>query len=304
MPRSLIRRSRHCVSSGTFLRISFARIATDGRIDDERTHRLDATAVSKENAESPLFDRFFAEALLAQTVGCRARSSSNMPNAHALNGYEIMAPAGALDAVAAALAGGADSVYFGAGALNMRSRTASSITLEDLPEIVSRCSDKGAKAYLTLNSIVYEGELPLMEHMLDRAAEAGISAVIAADPAAIAAARERGIEVHLSTQLSISNARALSLCAVCRRRCSCARADARRNQGHSRDDRTGKHLRPERRARSHRVLLSRRPLHGRERALQFELLFAGQKRQPRRVPAYLPSQVSARRHRARRGDRL
>ena len=132
-----------------------------------------------------------------------------MPNAHALNGYEIMAPAGALDAVAAALAGGADSVYFGAGALNMRSRTASSITLEDLPEIVLRCSDKGAKAYLTLNSIVYEGELPLMEHMLDRAAEAGISAVIAADPAAIAAARERGIEVHLSTQLSISNARAL-----------------------------------------------------------------------------------------------
>ena len=132
-----------------------------------------------------------------------------MANAHALNGYEIMAPAGGLDAVAAALAGDADAVYFGAGALNMRSRTASSITLDDLPEIVSRCEDKGAKAYLTLNSIVYEDELPLMDRMLDRAAEAGISAIIASDPAVIEGACARGLPVHLSTQLSLSNSRAL-----------------------------------------------------------------------------------------------
>lgn len=132
-----------------------------------------------------------------------------MSNAHALNGYEIMAPAGGLDAVAAALAGGADSVYFGAGALNMRSPSASSITLDDLPEIASRCREVGAKAYLALNSIVYEAELPLMDRMLDRAAETGIDAVIASDPAVIERARSLGLPVHLSTQLSISNVRAL-----------------------------------------------------------------------------------------------
>ncbi len=133
-----------------------------------------------------------------------------MPNAFAREGYEIMAPAGGLDAVAAALAGGADAVYFGAGALNMRSRTASSITMDDLPEIVRRCRDAGAKAYLTLNAIVYEKELALMDRMLERAAEAGVSAVIASDPAAILKARSLGLSVHLSTQLSLSNARALA----------------------------------------------------------------------------------------------
>lgn len=132
-----------------------------------------------------------------------------MPNAFAREGYEIMAPAGGLDAVSAALAGGADAVYFGAGALNMRSRTASSITLEDLPEIVASCRDAGAKAYLALNSIVYEKELGLMDRMLEAAAEAGVSAVIASDPAAILGARALGLEVHLSTQLSLSNVRAL-----------------------------------------------------------------------------------------------
>ena len=132
-----------------------------------------------------------------------------MPNAYAQEGYEIMAPAGGLDAVAAALAGGADSVYFGAGALNMRSRSASSITLEDLPEIVLRCRDAGAKAYLALNSIVYQGELSLMDRMLERAAQTGVSAVIASDSAVIERARSLGLPVHLSTQLSISNFRAL-----------------------------------------------------------------------------------------------
>ena len=101
-----------------------------------------------------------------------------MPNAHAQEGFEIMAPAGGLDAVAAALAGGADSVYFGAGALNMRSHSASSITLDDLPEIVSRCRDAGAKAYLALNSIVYQQELELMDRMLDRAAGAPSSSSV------------------------------------------------------------------------------------------------------------------------------
>ena len=130
-------------------------------------------------------------------------------NAHALKGYEIMAPAGGFAALSAALAARADAVYFGAGALNMRAHAAQGFTVKDLPEIARRCREAGAKSYLTLNAIVYDEELPLMRDILAAAKDAGISAIIAADPAAILGARALGLEVHLSTQLSVSNAEAL-----------------------------------------------------------------------------------------------
>ena len=106
----------------------------------------------------------------------------------------------------AALDAGADAVYFGAGGLNMRKR-ARNFSLEDLSSVVGSCRDAGAKAYLTLNTIVYENELPVLERNLDAAAEAGVDAVICWDGAVMDAATERGLDVHLSTQASVSNSR-------------------------------------------------------------------------------------------------
>jgi putative protease len=124
--------------------------------------------------------------------------------------FEIMAPAGSREALASALGAGADSVYFGAGALNMRAGSASPFTAADLPEIAQRCGDAGAKSYLALNTVIYERDRGEMLSLLDAAAGAGVSAVIAADPAAMTAARERGLSVHLSTQLNIANADSLA----------------------------------------------------------------------------------------------
>ena len=149
------------------------------------------------------------------SVGCAfgGQSFGSLPmnnvNAHARAGYEIMAPAGGFAALSAALAARADAVYFGVGALNMRARAAQGFTTADLPEIAGRCRDAGAKSYLTVNAIVYDKELALMREILHAAKDAGISAVIASDPAAILAARALDLEVHLSTQLSISNVEAL-----------------------------------------------------------------------------------------------
>ncbi|HOC05266.1 MAG TPA: U32 family peptidase, partial [Bacteroidales bacterium] len=122
---------------------------------------------------------------------------------------EIMAPAGSWEALRAAIAGGADSVYFGLGKLNMRARSSHNFTNDDLPAIVALCREHGLKSYLTLNIVVYDEELSEMKEVLAAAAAAGITAVIATDQAAILAARETGIEVHLSTQLNISNAGSL-----------------------------------------------------------------------------------------------
>ena len=123
--------------------------------------------------------------------------------------YEVMAPAGSYECLQAALNAGADSVYFGVEGLNMRSRSSYNFTLADLPQIVSRSRERGVRSYLTLNTIMYDSDLPLMQTILDQAAQAGVSAVIISDVAALEAARERGLEVHLSTQLNISNARSL-----------------------------------------------------------------------------------------------
>ena len=122
---------------------------------------------------------------------------------------EIMAPAGNFECLAAAIQGGADSVYFGVEKLNMRSHSANNFKMSDLKEIVRICSEAGVKTYLTLNIVLYGDDLEDMRKTLDAAKEAGITAVIASDMAAIAYARQIGLEVHISTQLSISNAEAL-----------------------------------------------------------------------------------------------
>ena len=122
---------------------------------------------------------------------------------------EIMAPAGNFECLRAALQAGAGSVYFGVEKLNMRSHSANNFTLADLPEVCRICREAGAKSYLTLNIALYQEDLGAMRSTLDAAHEAGISAVIASDMAAIMYARKIGVEVHISTQLSISNVEAL-----------------------------------------------------------------------------------------------
>ena len=122
---------------------------------------------------------------------------------------EIMAPAGNFECLHAAIQGGADSVYFGVGHLNMRSHSANNFRPEDLPEIVRICREAGVRNYLTLNIVLYPEDLAPMRQTLDAARDAGVDAVIASDMAAISYCRSIGLEVHISTQLSISNAEAL-----------------------------------------------------------------------------------------------
>ena len=122
---------------------------------------------------------------------------------------EIMAPAGNFECLHAAIQGGADSVYFGVGNLNMRSHSANNFSAEDLSQVCRICRENGVKSYLTLNIVLYQEDLQPMRETLDAAKAAGISAVIASDMAAIVYARSIGLEVHISTQLSISNVEAL-----------------------------------------------------------------------------------------------
>ncbi len=128
---------------------------------------------------------------------------------HAINDFEIMAPVGSRESLAAALHAGADSIYFGIESLNMRARSASTFTIDDLREIAQTCDEYGVKSYLTVNTIIYDEDIELMHRIVDAAKEAGISAVIAADVAVMAYCNAIGQEVHLSTQLNISNAEAL-----------------------------------------------------------------------------------------------
>ena len=122
---------------------------------------------------------------------------------------ELMAPVGSYEALAAAIEAGADSVYFGVGKLNMRSASAANFTLDDLAEIVRRAHEAGVKAYLTVNTVVYEDELRTMQEVIDRARKEGVDAIIATDMAAILYARRIGQEVHISTQSNISNSEAV-----------------------------------------------------------------------------------------------
>ncbi|RRD77885.1 peptidase U32 family protein [Tannerella forsythia] len=123
--------------------------------------------------------------------------------------FEIMAPAGSYESLMAAIQGGADSVYFGIEGLNMRARSSNNFTTDDLRKIASICDEHGVKSYLTVNTVIYDEDLPLMRTIIDAAKEAGVSAIIAADVAAMAYANSIGQEVHLSTQLNISNTEAL-----------------------------------------------------------------------------------------------
>ena len=126
-----------------------------------------------------------------------------------LNDFEIMAPVGSRESLAAALKAGAGSVYFGVEQLNMRSHSANHFTIDDLREIAATCEQHGVKSYLTVNTIIYGEDIALMHQIIDAAVEAHISAVIACDIAVMTYCRQRGMEVHLSTQLNISNIEAL-----------------------------------------------------------------------------------------------
>ena len=123
--------------------------------------------------------------------------------------FEIMAPVGSRESLAAALKAGANSVYFGIGKLNMRSHSANAFTIDDLKEIAAICREHGVQSYLTVNTIIYGEDIETMHEMVDAAREAGISAVIASDVAVMTYCNEVGVEVHLSTQLNISNVEAL-----------------------------------------------------------------------------------------------
>ena len=122
---------------------------------------------------------------------------------------EIMAPAGSWESLSAAIHAGADSIYFGIEKLNMRSKSSSNFSTDDLRKIVSICKKNKVKSYLTVNTILYDNDLDLMREIIDVAKEAEVSAIIASDVAALLYANKVGVEVHLSTQLNISNTEAL-----------------------------------------------------------------------------------------------
>lgn len=179
--------------------------------NDNKAHQCRATRVSEmsqdiEAAMAPdLNDREWS----ACPSGLSTESTGGKPISKNRRFLEIMAPAGNFECLHAAIQGGADSVYFGVEKLNMRSHSANNFRMTDLEEIVRICSKDGVKTYLTLNIALFDKDLEDMRHTLDAAKAAGITAVIASDMAAIAYARSIGVEVHISTQLSISNTEAL-----------------------------------------------------------------------------------------------
>lgn len=120
-----------------------------------------------------------------------------------------MAPVGSWESLTAAIQGGADSIYFGIEHLNMRSRSSNNFTTEDLKDIVHRCKEEGINTYLTINTVIYGGDISVMKTIVDAAKQAQVSAIIAADVSVMMYAQEQGVEIHLSTQLNISNVEAL-----------------------------------------------------------------------------------------------
>ena len=121
----------------------------------------------------------------------------------------LLAPAGSFESLNAALNNGADAIYFGVGKLNMRSRGAVNFSLEDLPEIIKLCHARGAKGWMTLNTVVFDGEIEEVKKLCQAAKQAGVDAVIASDMAVIMAARAQGLPVHLSVQANIANLEAV-----------------------------------------------------------------------------------------------
>ena len=123
--------------------------------------------------------------------------------------FEIMAPVGSRESLMAALQAGADSIYFGVGSLNMRSRSSNNLSISDLKEIAALCKEKNVKSYLTINTVMYDNDLDTMREIIDAAKEAEVSAIIASDVSVMLYAREKGLDIHLSTQLNISNLESL-----------------------------------------------------------------------------------------------
>lgn len=128
-----------------------------------------------------------------------------MINTRSRKDFEIMAPVGSWESLASAINAGADAVYFGIEGLNMRSRSSANFTADDMADIAAQCAARGINTYLTVNTIIYDGDTELMHHIIDRAKSAGITAIIAADIAAILYARSIGVEVHISTQVNVTN---------------------------------------------------------------------------------------------------
>ena len=122
--------------------------------------------------------------------------------------FEIMAPVGSYESLYAAIQGGADAIYFGIEGLNMRARSANNFTTDDLRKIAGICDENGLKSYLTVNTIVYDEDIALMHEIVNAAKEAKISAIIASDMATILYARSIDVEVHISTQVNVSNSEA------------------------------------------------------------------------------------------------
>lgn len=123
--------------------------------------------------------------------------------------FEIMAPVGSFESLHAAIQAGADAIYFGVEGLNMRARSSVNFTLDDLRQIASTCDDSGVKSYLTVNTVLYDNDISTCHAIIDAAKAAGISAIIAADIAAILYARSIGVEVHISTQCNVTNVEAV-----------------------------------------------------------------------------------------------
>ena len=120
-----------------------------------------------------------------------------------------MAPVGCYESLHAAINAGADAIYFGVEGLNMRARSSVNFTLDDLHNIASICQENGVKSYLTVNTIIFDNDIATCHAIIDAVKEAGISAIIAADIAAITYARSIGVEVHISTQVNITNIEAV-----------------------------------------------------------------------------------------------
>lgn len=126
-----------------------------------------------------------------------------------ISDFEIMAPVGSYDSLAATIQGGANSIYFGIEGLNMRAKSSNNFTMDDLKQIAAICKENGLKSYLTVNTIIYDNDISLMHQIVNAAKEAELSAVIASDVAVMMYARSIGVEVHLSTQLNITNTESL-----------------------------------------------------------------------------------------------
>ena len=118
---------------------------------------------------------------------------------------EILAPAGSYESLTAAIQAGCDSVYFGVEQLNMRARSSTNFTTDDLEKIVKQCSENGVKTYLTLNTVLYDHDIALMRTIVDKAKESGVTAIIASDHAVMAYARKIEMPIHISTQANVTN---------------------------------------------------------------------------------------------------